>query len=125
MPRLYNLKNYQDRRKELRRKATPAELYLWRYIKNDQINGYRFRRQFGIGGFIVDFYCPKLRLVVEVDGGIHSNPDVARYDDERAEYIRSCFIRIIRFTNDEVLNNIEGVLQTLRTATTSPSRPPS
>lgn len=124
MPRLYNLNSHKELRKQLRRSASPAERRLWMYLKNDQLHGLRFRRQFGIGRYIVDFYCPKRRLVIEVDGSIHDVPAVQANDHERKEYLESCGIRIIRFTNDQVMNSVGYVLKTLEDIVTSPSALP-
>ena len=75
------------------------------------MNGYRFRRQFGIGRYVVDFYCPKLRLAIEVDGDNHYQGDAIDYDNIRTEYFNECGIQVLRFTNTDVMQNMNGVLQ--------------
>lgn len=120
MSRLYNLNSHKALRKQLRLSATPAERKLWRYLKNDQFHGLRFRRQFSIGRYVVDFYCPKLRLVAEVDGGVHQLQENILYDVERDKFLESCFVRVVRFTNDDVMNRIGYVLRTLEKLVTSP-----
>ena len=93
----------------LRREQTDAERLLWSRIRAGQLNGLKFRRQFPIGHFIVDFCCRQRRLVVELDGGQH---DLQRERDRRREMLLSeRSYRVLRFWNDEVLKNIDGVLQ--------------
>jgi len=95
--------------KELRREMTPAEKILWKEVKANKLNGLHFRRQQIIHGYFADFYCHQHELIVEVDGGIH---DLQKeYDAEREAYLRALGFRIIRFTNEEVTNNLKGVLQ--------------
>jgi very-short-patch-repair endonuclease len=93
----------------LRKSMTFSESILWEKLKGKQSLGLRFRRQHPIDMFIVDFYCHAARLVIEVDGEIHM--DQIEYDDGREADIEKYNIKIIRFTNDEVNNNIEVVLQ--------------
>jgi very-short-patch-repair endonuclease len=93
----------------LRKSMTYSESLLWEKLKGKQLLGLRFRRQHPIDMFIVDFYCHAARLVIEVDGEIHM--DQIEYDDGREADIEKYNIKILRFTNDEVNNNIEVVLQ--------------
>jgi len=93
----------------LRRRMTYSESLLWEKLKGKQLLGLRFRRQHPIDIFIVDFYCHEAKLVIELDGGIHM--DQIEYDDGREADIEKYNIKIIRFTNDEVNNNIEDVIQ--------------
>ena len=93
----------------LRRRMTYSESLLWEKLKGKQLLGLRFRRQHPIDIFIVDFYCHEAKLVIELDGGIHM--DQIEYDDGREADIEKFNIKIIRFTNDEVNNNIEDVIQ--------------
>ncbi len=91
-----------QRAKELRREMTPAEKLLWQEVRAKKL-GVRFRRQQVIEGFIVDFYCHKAALVVEVDGDIH---DLQKEEDERREKVLSALgLRVVRFRNDEVVRN--------------------
>ena len=94
---------------------TKPEILLWLAIKADQL-GVRFRRQYGIGRYITDFYVPRLRLVVELDGSQHYTPEGRRYDEIRTKSFESIGIQVIRFANDEVCRNLHGVLQRLRIA---------
>ena len=92
---------------ELRKDSTPAERKLWSYIRNDQL-GVTFRRQHAIGKYIPDFYSPKAKLIIELDGSQHL--EQAEYDEERTKYLESLGYRVIRFWNKEVMNNIDGVM---------------
>jgi len=113
----------------MRLRPTRAEDILWRFIKGKQLGGYKFRRQHGIGRYIADFYCSQVKLVVEVDGEIHSSLEVKQKDQIRAEYFLELGYSIIRFTNDQVYNGISSLLTTLElklaqltmTQTSSPS----
>ncbi|MFZ5882585.1 MAG: endonuclease domain-containing protein [Chloroflexota bacterium] len=98
-----------ERAKELRREMTPAEKILWKHLKANRLNGLHFRRQQIIHGYFADFLCHQHDLIVEVDGGIHDLQQ--EYDAEREEYLRSLGFRIVRFRNEEVTKNLEGVLQ--------------
>jgi len=104
-------KEKQERARELRRNMTPAEKLLWKEVRANKL-GVHFRRQQVIEGFIVDFYCHKARLVVEVDGDVH---DLQKKEDERWEKVLSELgLKIVRFQNTEVLKNLPFVLDKLR-----------
>jgi len=97
----------------LRKRMTYSENLLWEKLKGKQLLGLRFRRQHPIDIFIADFYCHIAKLVIEIDGDIHL--EQIEYDDGREAEIEKYNIKIIRFTNDEVNNDIEGVLQKIET----------
>ncbi|MEH2425555.1 MAG: endonuclease domain-containing protein [Nostoc sp.] len=98
-----------ERAKELRKNMAPAEKKLWNnYLKNLK---FRFLRQRPIHNFIVDFYCANLKLVIEVDGDSHFTDEGKDYDAERTAILEGYRLKVIRFTNDDVLNNFEGVCQ--------------
>ncbi|MBI5037896.1 MAG: endonuclease domain-containing protein [Candidatus Kerfeldbacteria bacterium] len=108
---IFNTHSMKKRRQQLRRSAPRAELLLWRYLKGKQLGGYKFRRQHSIGGYVVDFYCPELRLVIEVDGPSHYVSKEAReYDRHRQKYIESLRITVLRFTNADVYVNMREVI---------------
>lgn len=111
---LYNFPHYKKLRKLLRNNATPAERVLWRHLSNSKFQGCKFRRQQGIGRYVVDFYCPRLHLAVEIDGDTHSTPEAKRYDEERTAWLDAHYVHVVRFMNQDVFENIEGVLETLR-----------
>ena len=97
-----------DKARRLRSRETEAELALWNRIKGKQIRGLRFRRQHPIENYIVDFYCHKARLIIEIDGKVHLKRKEA--DHLRTLEFEKYEIKVIRFTNEEVLNNIEMVI---------------
>jgi very-short-patch-repair endonuclease len=115
----------RDRAREMRSHMTPAELKLWSHLRGDQLLGLRFRRQHDIGPFIVDFYCASRAFIIEVDGDSHA--DQEKYDEQRTKYLRSRGLREVRFTNSDVLGNIDGVLTEIERLCTNhvPSPPPS
>ncbi len=108
--RINNLAKYKGRRRKLRNNMTPAEIKLWCILKGKDFTNYKFRRQHGIGPYIVDFYCPQLRLIIELDGSQHLEPKSIVYDKKRTQYFNSLNIKVIRFLNNEILGNIAGVI---------------
>lgn len=106
----------QQRARELRREMTPAERMLWQRLRNQQLSGLKFRRQHPLGPFIADFYCAVRRLVVEIDGDIHDlQPE---RDAVRTEQFEQYGYRVIRFRNEQVLNDIEDVLAAIEATCT-------
>jgi len=97
----------------LRRNQTPAEKKLWRSLRGKQLDGFQFRRQFPIGDFSVDFCCRDRRLVVELDGSQHADPSGVDQDNERTALISVRGYRVMRFWNEEVLMNLDGVLEAI------------
>lgn len=114
MPRIYNLPQFIDRRKNLRNTSTISEVVLWSRLRQRKLLGYKFRRQQGIGTNVVDFYCPRLKLAVEIDGGQHAEKEQRMYDGKRQAWIESWDILVVRFTNADISNNINGVLDNLK-----------
>lgn len=110
MGTLYNRSGQTYKRRLLRKNLTKAERKLWLLLKNRQLSGYKFRRQFGIGEYIVDFYCPRLKLVVEVDGGYHQSSLVSQYDRNKESQFHSLDITVLRVKNEEVLEQQAEVL---------------
>ena len=117
MTKIYNRTKDLLKRRKLRNDSTGAERILWEYIRKQQIHGLKFRRQYSIKGFVLDFYCPKLRIAIEVDGGYHNNKDVSDYDAARQRLLSSLEIKFIRFTNDEIFNNINKVIAKIKEET--------
>ena len=111
---LYNQKDLKEKRKELRSNSTSAEAVLWSMLKGKQIEGKRWRRQFSIGYYILDFYCPEIKLAVELDGNEHYTV-IGKFNDERREeYLNSLGITIIRFENKDIWYSTEHVIETIR-----------
>ena len=117
---LYNPKTSRVFRRELRRNLTPAEALLWSNLKNSNLEGKKFRRQYGIGPYIADFYCPECRVIVELDGAVHAGPLATERDEKRTAYLKGLGIRVIRFENRAVFESIELVLNSIRHALMGP-----
>lgn len=92
----------------LRQRLTPAEAILWEALRGRKLEGLKFRCQHPIGRFIVDFYCPSLKLVIEIDGGIHIQQQ--DYDQARTDQLQDFGYSVLRFTNDEIINDLPKVL---------------
>ncbi len=123
MEKINNDKNLIDKRKGLRNNATPQELLLWRELKNSTI-GFKFRRQHSIGKYIVDFYCPAKKLIIEIDGSQHFEKDAVLYDAVRTRFFESMQLHMLRFTNAEINTNMEGVLLKIKKELDHPLPPP-
>ncbi len=95
----------------LRKVHTVAEKILWEAIRNDQVCNLKFRRQHAFDNYILDFYCHKMKLAIEVDGGVHNDTEVAAYDEARTRNLNENNITALRFTNDEVEKNIKAVIK--------------
>lgn len=113
--RLHNFISTKEKRRYLRNNMTESEEVLWDSIKQDAL-GVRFRRQFSIGHYIVDFYCPRKKLAIEIDGEVHSNQK--EYDEIRDKFMKDFNIKVLRFRNDEVKNNLKEVLSKILKALT-------
>ena len=108
----YN-KNLRPFARDLRKNMTDAERLLWSKIQGKQLWGLQFYRQKTIDNFIVDFYCPRADLVIDVDGGQHYTEDGLEKDKSRDQYLNAIGLRVMRFNNLDVLKNIEGVISML------------
>lgn len=113
-----------DRAKYLRNHLTDAEMKLWGYLRTNPM-GYKFRRQHPIGIYIADFYCHALKLVIEADGSIHNQEEVQQTDIERQELLEATGLKVIRFTNYDILKNIEYVIEQINIMLTAKLIPPS
>ena len=100
----------RDRARSLRRSSTDAERRLWTYLRGGRLKEAKFRRQHPIGLYVVDFFCLEAKLVVELDGGGHDADAQRRADADRSAYLESRGYRMLRFCNNEVFTNIDGVL---------------
>ncbi len=110
---LYNWPELKPVRRLLRFNQTDAEAILWAELRNRQFLNLKFYRQYGIGRYIVDFYCPRLRLAVELDGGHHGEKEQRLYDEFRTELLQEWGVTVIRFWNYEIYQNLDGVYQYL------------
>jgi very-short-patch-repair endonuclease len=106
--------NTQSRAKELRSEQTPPEKMLWNALRSRRLMGLKFRRQRPIGRYIVDFICVEHKLILEIDGDTHV--DQIDYDADRTKYLINLGYRVLRFTNRDVVNNLDGVIETILAA---------
>jgi very-short-patch-repair endonuclease len=113
-------KEILERAKVLRKSETKYEKLLWGELNSNKLHGFKFRRQHPISQFIVDFYSHELKLVIEVDGEIHNRPENKEYDENRTDELERLGLKVLRFTNMEVENDIKRVLETIRDAISSP-----
>jgi very-short-patch-repair endonuclease len=104
---------------ELRKQTTPAEKKLWASLRLMREDGIRFRRQYAIGTYIADFCAPRKKLIIELDGSQHLEQE--EYDDQRTEYLETQGYRVIRFWNNEVTNDIDGVIRKIQFTLEIPS----
>jgi very-short-patch-repair endonuclease len=109
MEQIFNSKHLLKKRRRLRSDMTPQEIILWSRLRREQL-GCKFRRQHSIGNYIVDFYCPKKKLIVELDGCQHKRDKDTKHDAKRTRYFESLEIKVLRFWNNEVNENLEGVV---------------
>lgn len=105
--RLYIFKILEEYRRALRQQAIPSEAKMWMVLRNRQFLGLKFRRQYSIGLFIVDFYCPKLHLAIEVDGPSHYWPGRPEHDAQRQKWLEEHGITVVRFLSSEVIENLD------------------
>lgn len=117
---MYNDQIQKFRRQKLRKNQTEAEKILWEKVRNRKLSDLKFYRQYSIGPYILDFFCPKTRVGIELDGEQHK--EAKEYDKEREFFLEKAGVHIIRFWNQEIINNLEGVLKNI---TNSNARNPS
>ena len=107
----YNRPEQKDLRRDLRKGGEAPEAVMWTLLKNRQLDGMRFRRQFGVGPYVLDFYCPEIKLGVELDGAPHFTFIGGMYDEEREKYIASQGITTLRYENKDIFKNPDGVIE--------------
>jgi very-short-patch-repair endonuclease len=112
--KVHNRLELKSYRKDLRNHLTPAEAELWKHIKDSQLKGKKFRRQHSIKNFIVDFYCPEEKLIIELDGQGHFQLSGEANDAERDSILKSMGFRVLRFENKEVFNRLDSVLEIIQ-----------
>ncbi|MEM1094351.1 MAG: endonuclease domain-containing protein [Bacteroidota bacterium] len=101
------------RRQTLRHQETPAERRLWQHLRNRQIEGFKFRRQASLGRYVVDFLCAELHVAIELDGTVHDDPARRDYDIERQAALEENGVRVVRFSNDAVFNELPVILDAI------------
>jgi len=105
MTKHYNKPELKQTRRDLRKQQTHCEKIVWTYLRNRQFLGYKFRRQYSVDHYVIDFYCPKLKLAIEIDGEYHEKPEQKIYDKERQSYLENFGITFVRIKNEELLGN--------------------
>ena len=113
MTEFFNRTTEKAMRRQLRKAIPQAEILLWSRLRGKQVCGHKFRRQYSVGPYSIDFYCPAAKLAIELDGDSHFYPAAQRHDEQRHLYIESFGIRCLRFTNSEIYENLDGVLETV------------
>jgi very-short-patch-repair endonuclease len=108
---IYNNAKQTRLRQALRREMSPPEAKVWSRLRSKQILGHKFRWQFGVGPYVLDFYCPELKLAIEIDGESHFRDDSDKGDVDRQTFIESFGVQFLRFTTVEVGKNLDGVVQ--------------
>ena len=111
--KLNNDSSLKPLRRRLRSVLTPAEAVLWKQLQKRQLAGRKFRRQHSVGPYVLDFYCPGERVAVELDGAAHDHERAVERDEVRTSYLQSVGIRVVRFENRDVIENLEGVLKAI------------
>jgi very-short-patch-repair endonuclease len=121
MVHAFNDPDQKSRRVSLRKQSTDAERLVWSHLRNKQIIGLKFYRQFGVGPYILDFYCPSKGLGIEIDGGQHNSPEGRESDEKRSAFLKEKGVTVIRFWNNEVMGNIQGVFERILEIVTPPA----
>jgi very-short-patch-repair endonuclease len=113
MTKLFNKTSEKLKRRELRTNMTKAEAIVWQKLRCKQIENCKFRNQYSVDRFVLDFYSPEIKLAIEIDGDSHFQEGAAKYDEERQILIESTGIKFLRFTNNQVYENLNGVLEAI------------
>ena len=118
----YNRSAEKQKRRQLRRDQTYTEKIVWHYLRNRRTKGTKFRRQYSIDKYILDFYCPEYKLAIEIDGSVHNEPEQKEYDAERQKYLEAFGIKFIHIKNEELSGNankafakIEEIINKIKT----------
>jgi very-short-patch-repair endonuclease len=113
MTEYFNRPDEKALRQRLRKDMPPAEALLWSRLRGKQLLGLKFRRQYSVGAYCIDLYCPEIRVAIEVDGASHFTAEAKRYDARRETWIKTFGIRFLRFTDVDVHENLDGVLHAI------------
>jgi very-short-patch-repair endonuclease len=113
MKKIHNLREFKERRRELRRNSTFQEKKLWFILRGRKL-GHRFHRQHSIRYYVADFYCPEKKLIIEIDGSIHSETESKLYDIQRDDFLTELGYKILRIKNGEIDENINGVVKQIK-----------
>ena len=113
MTELYNKTSEKDKRQYLRNNMPPAEQLVWAKLKGRQVESCKFRRQYSVGAFVIDFYSVEIKLAIEIDGDSHFRDGAEVYDLERQSFIEAARIRFLRFTNTQVYAELDAVIESI------------
>ena len=105
MTKHFNKASETKKRRKLRQHQTNAEELVWRFIRDRQLLGYKFRRQYSVDAYVIDFYCVELKLAIEIDGGTHNSPEQKKKDTIRQKYLEAFHIKFVRIKDEELLGN--------------------
>ncbi len=111
MPKHFNRHTEKSKRRQLRRDQTLAEELVWRFLRNRRTKNFKFRRQYSVDKFVIDFYSPELKIAVEIDGDIHDLPTQKEHDITRQKYLESFGIKFIRIRNEELFANTDKAFE--------------
>jgi very-short-patch-repair endonuclease len=111
MNAFFNREDEKDKRRQLRRSMPDAEVILWSRLKGRQLQGCKFRRQYSVGSFVIDFFSAEIKLGIELDGDSHFHDGSREFDQKRGQFIESFGIKVVRILNSEVYQNLDGVLE--------------
>ena len=115
MTKIFNKKSEKEKRRKLRNNPTYSEKVIWLSLRKKQIHGVRFLRQYSVNNFVIDFYAPKIKLAIEVDGSSHIGKE--EYDSSRQRYIESLGIKVIRFSDEQIYGNVNNVVKEIEEIT--------
>ncbi len=115
MTKIYNRPEQKEKRQALRRERTKAEVLLWQRLRAGQVGGWKFRQQYSVGPYVLDFYCPQLKLALEIDGPTHEGDEAAAYDANRQAFIESYGICFLRFSNKQIYRQLDAVVESIVT----------
>jgi very-short-patch-repair endonuclease len=113
MQSILNQPAQKEIRRKLRQQPITCERLLWNKLRNRALNGYKFRRQYSIGKYVVDFYCAEAKLAIEIDGATHAGEEEIKNDKKRQEYIETQGVKVIRFLNIDIKENMGAVLENI------------
>jgi very-short-patch-repair endonuclease len=114
LPEFNRTEEKTARARQLRREGTQVEMRLWSKLRGGRLDGLSFRRQHPAGAYVLDFYCPQLRLSIELDGSQHSEAKHLARDEKRSVWLRACGVTELRFWNNDVTQNLDGVLEAIK-----------
>ncbi|QNF32441.1 endonuclease domain-containing protein [Adhaeribacter swui] len=120
LERIHNQQNLKNLRRQNRSNLTPAEAELWKHLKNGQL-GRKFRRQHSVNKYILDFYCPEEKLAIELDGKDHFTDNGFERDEERTKFLKNLNIKVLRFENKDVFEQLAAVLGEIKVNFTTPN----